>query len=788
MKRTILLAAATALLAWAFMARPTVPSTASTAGPYTCNGVTTDFAVPFPFGLATNLVVTKTDGVATSTLTYSTDYAVTGVNASSGRVILTSGANCGSGYTLTVKRQVPLTQPTSFRAQGTYAASTHEQAFDRQTMALQQLNRDKFGASEVQSELQSLFSGGPAVVPESWTITSTGASSYSLTGASLFVPELYVVTVGGAVQTPHIDYDVVSPGNLTFVSAPTAGLAIKVRAFGYARAVNQLATTDVGAGLVTATGSTAPRSLAARAADVVNVRDWGATGNGTSDDAQALVDANLASSADDRSVYFPAGTYKLVSSEPVMGYGTVRWTGGTFFRDVNTNERFQPVFTSRRPHLRQAWQDRNERTVRSFAPKIVCYGDSNTRYYQGDTSTSGPYSKSYCAQLDVLLGQHPSLWASTVQISGFPGMDAQWAIDNWNGYLGGASVVVLGFGTNDVKVAGADLEAYIGRMRTLVRMGLDSGIVPIVLGIPWFVDTYGSDGVLSQQRIAVWNNRLKALCDEYRVEFIDTYSPFKDSPGSWFNEAVTQRHFNADASHVIAKQVLAALLRVTTLGNAVDRPRLWREQFSLAGMPELVAGSPTILARANGGRVHQILRITAGNSITLKASGRWVVGFYPAGNATGTIVASYGPTTTNVSITAATDAGETYPVARYAAAATFSSVNYDLTITSTGGNLDIRYYGFEFPGDTGASGSFTELAAASLPASPVPGRLYLVTELAKPVLWVGAAWTDLSGWVSVGNTAARTAVQSDVPKGFRFYDTQTVARYKSDGAGGWAAF
>lgn len=68
--------------------------------------------------------------------------------------------------------------------------------------------------------------------------------------------------------------------------------------------------------LVTATGSTTARTLAARFSDVVNVRDFGATGDGTTNDTAALVAASGAG----RRVYFPAGQYLI--SECVLPYGT----------------------------------------------------------------------------------------------------------------------------------------------------------------------------------------------------------------------------------------------------------------------------------------------------------------------------------------------------------------------------------------------------------------------------------------------------------------------------------
>jgi len=60
---------------------------------------------------------------------------------------------------------------------------------------------------------------------------------------------------------------------------------------------------------VAATGSPTVRTLADRFADIINVRDFGAKGNGIADDADAIQAALTA--APGRTVYFPAGTYKL---------------------------------------------------------------------------------------------------------------------------------------------------------------------------------------------------------------------------------------------------------------------------------------------------------------------------------------------------------------------------------------------------------------------------------------------------------------------------------------------
>ena len=72
--------------------------------------------------------------------------------------------------------------------------------------------------------------------------------------------------------------------------------------------------------LVTATGSITPRTLANRFADVVNVKDFGAKGDGVTDDTAAC----QAAINTGREVYIPSGTYKITTALNVPTGSTVR--------------------------------------------------------------------------------------------------------------------------------------------------------------------------------------------------------------------------------------------------------------------------------------------------------------------------------------------------------------------------------------------------------------------------------------------------------------------------------
>ena len=93
---------------------------------------------------------------------------------------------------------------------------------------------------------------------------------------------------------------------------------------------------------VVATGSTEPRSLSDRFADTVNVKDFGAVGDGVTDDTAAIQAAiDYAKSINGCTVFLPAGTFAVTSTLYLTDASGVKLVGqgGGFSADSTPEER-----------------------------------------------------------------------------------------------------------------------------------------------------------------------------------------------------------------------------------------------------------------------------------------------------------------------------------------------------------------------------------------------------------------------------------------------------------------
>lgn len=117
-------------------------ATVSTTAPrndYVGTGATDTYSYTFRIFAATDLKVTtrNTAGVET-TLTYPTDYTVTGVNRASGGAIVLTAGNLTTDYALTIRFNRTPRQSTDLRNQGSFLPQTHEDKFDELTRYAQQ--------------------------------------------------------------------------------------------------------------------------------------------------------------------------------------------------------------------------------------------------------------------------------------------------------------------------------------------------------------------------------------------------------------------------------------------------------------------------------------------------------------------------------------------------------------------------------------------------------------------------------------------------------------------------
>lgn len=281
-------------------------STTDSVIEYEGNGVTTAFPVPFKFPSNDDLVVTRVYNDVSTVLVLGTDYSVVGAGASAGGAVITSVAP-SVGSTLSIERQLEPVQETDLRNQGRYFAETHENVFDYLTMLIQQ------SFSWISRALRRPI-GKEYFDAENRRIANVESPSENNDAANKLWTEQYVASV---INTGT------GPVNL-------ASNVLYTDPAGTLKTVQDMSGSS-GAGMIGYNpsvsyfnGTVGSELKSLKSLKVVVVTDYGATGNGTTDDT-AAIQAAIAAAGPYSDVVFPSGTYLITST--LTSLTGQRWLG-----------------------------------------------------------------------------------------------------------------------------------------------------------------------------------------------------------------------------------------------------------------------------------------------------------------------------------------------------------------------------------------------------------------------------------------------------------------------------
>ena len=192
-----------------------------------------------------------------------------------------------------------------------------------------------------------------------------------------------------------------------------------------------------------------------------------------------------------------------------------------------------------------------------MSERIVAFGDSNTRYYLGDTGEPGPLEEAWPAKLEAMLRARGM--DVVVKNESHAGVQADYAMEHFAEATAGADLCILGYGTNDAKRFEVPLGEFLSEISDVLDQAAEAHMPLILLGIPWFSEEVA--GPELQNRLPIWNESLASLCDQLNIPFVDLYTPFKDEPERWFNERTTpKRHLSAEAQTRVAELLLPLVL------------------------------------------------------------------------------------------------------------------------------------------------------------------------------------------------------------------------------------
>jgi len=261
----------------------TISSPVRIAGPYIGAGTLATFSFPFKVFAAADLDVIKltvSTGVQ-ATLALTTDYTVSlnaDQNSNPGGSITLVAGNLASGFNLTITSDIENLQPTDLTNQGGFYPEVINDALDRATIQIQQVSDD------VVRSLQAPTSDG--------TISMTLPPTAQRIGKYLAFDAAGAPSVAtGTGADINLRTDLAASGGAALVGfSPTGSLSAVTVQAAIAEIGTDLATTAGAAAIGYTQGGTGSvaRTVQAKLRDYVDVRDFGAVGDGVTDDTAAI--------------------------------------------------------------------------------------------------------------------------------------------------------------------------------------------------------------------------------------------------------------------------------------------------------------------------------------------------------------------------------------------------------------------------------------------------------------------------------------------------------------------
>ena len=313
----------------------TINTTSVATGPYIGTDSTDTYVYDFKVQLSSEIVVTETDLADVDTiLIEGTDYSVTGAGDNGGGNVVRTAGNLPTGFEWLISRSTEQTQEADFPGQGAFTPLSHENAFDKLTQMVQEVDATSLNVGTPASRADQMLSFDPAGNAE--TNISAPAVRAVIAGAlatgvamtvddftgdgstrsfvmSISPPSVnsILASIDGVMQLPTTDFTV-SGSTVTFVTAPPNNSSVVLRNIGNTAPALTVDSTNV-SHTPSVTGSVT-RNVQLALMEGLSVKDFGAVGDGISDDYAAL----QAALTNGGSIYIPAGTYFIGTATLTM--------------------------------------------------------------------------------------------------------------------------------------------------------------------------------------------------------------------------------------------------------------------------------------------------------------------------------------------------------------------------------------------------------------------------------------------------------------------------------------